>query len=99
MNISTLINLARQDGKIRSDRHLGNYLDISSASVSSWRRGYSTPDIQHTIKLCELSGIPPEVGLAWRNVWLAENEAKSICIRIAEEVTKNSGITLPSEAA
>lgn len=99
MNISTLMDLARQHAKIRSDRHLAMRMEMSTSGLSGWRRGISTPSPDDVIFLCELADIPPEVGLAWRNVWHAEDRGKSICIRIAEDVTKNAGVSLPSEAA
>ncbi|MDF1846201.1 MAG: hypothetical protein P1U69_03275 [Parvibaculaceae bacterium] len=99
MNISVLLDLARQKQSIRSDRQLANYLDVRGPSISAWRQGYSIPDIGHTLKLCELSKIPAEVGLAWRNAWQAEDEAKKICTQIAQRVTKKAGVSLPSEAA
>ena len=99
MNISTLMDLARQNAQIRSDRHLAMRLDLSQSGVSGWRRGINVPSPDDVIFLCELAEIPPEVGLAWRNVWHSEDRGKSICTRIAEEVTKTHGIALPSEAA
>ncbi len=99
MNISTLIDLARHHAKIRSDRHLAMRLDLSQSALSGWRREISVPSPAYVISLCEMADIPPEIGLAWRTVWQAEGEAKSICTRIAEEVTKNAGVSLPSEAA
>ena len=99
MNIATLMDLARQRAKIRSDRHMAMRLELASSTMSFWRRGNSIPSPSHLISLCDLADIPPEVGLAWRTVWQAEGDAKSICIRIAEEVTETHGISLPSEAA
>lgn len=99
MNICTLMDLARQRARIRSDRHLGMRLGVSASTPSIWRRGTSVPTPSHLINLCELAEIPPEVGLAWRNVWQAEGEAREICERIANQVTDLAGVALPSEAA
>ena len=99
MNIATLMDLARQNAQIRSDRHLGMRLGVSEATPCTWRRGTSVPIPGHLINLCELANIPPEVGLAWRNVWQAEGEARAICERIANQVTDLAGVALPSEAA
>ncbi len=99
MNISTLMDMARQRAQIRSDRHMANRLGITSTSLSMWRRGLTVPTPGHLINLCELAQIPPEVGLAWRNAWQAEGEVREICERIANQVTDSAGVTLPSEAA
>jgi len=99
MNISTLMDMARQCAQIRSDRHLAMREGWSQTSVTNWRQGRFVPSPEHVITLCNLAEIPPEVGLAWRNVWQAKGEARKICERIANQVTDLHGITLPSEAA
>ncbi|AWZ00532.1 hypothetical protein RHODOSMS8_00982 [Rhodobiaceae bacterium] len=99
MNISTLMDLARQNHNVRSDRHLAARESWSQTTVSHWRTGRCVPSPENLITLCNLADIPVEVGLAWRNAWEAHGEAKSICVRIAEDVTRNAGVSLPSEAA
>lgn len=99
MNISALMDAARQRAQIRSDRHMAMRVDVSPSAMSAWRKGYAVPLPEHLITLCELAEIPPEVGLAWRNAWQAEGKAKSICTRIAKEAAKTHGVALPSEAA
>ncbi len=99
MNISTLMDMARQRARIRSDAHLAMRCGISKGTATNWRQGRHVPSGDHVLTLCNLAEIPDDVGIAWRNAWIAEGQTRIISTRIANQVTDLHGITLPSEAA
>lgn len=59
MNISKLIEQAKLNSNVESDRALAKLLGVSHGVPSQWRTGISIPKPEHSQKLADLAGIDP----------------------------------------
>ena len=74
MKLTDYMDLARTHSGLGSDNRLAAALEISQASISIYRRGYSMPTPAKMVKLAKLAGIPPEVALLHRASWQADDQ-------------------------
>ncbi len=101
MNIEQLLDLARVGARVDSDRQLARRISLRSVgNVHYWRSGKGLPSDDHMLKLCELAGIKPEVGLIYLNIWRTGGSARTTyrrALKMLEDQVRED--TRPSVAA
>jgi transcriptional regulator with XRE-family HTH domain len=74
MLLTDYMDRARVYSGLGSDNRLAAALEISQATISSYRRGFSIPTPAKMVKLAKLAGISPEVALLHRGAWQADDQ-------------------------
>ena len=58
MNLTEVLDLAKQARSLATDMALADALRISRSAVSAWRNGHKTPDAVQCAALAEMAGLP-----------------------------------------
>jgi transcriptional regulator with XRE-family HTH domain len=74
MLLTDYMDRARINSGLVSDNRLAAALEISQATISSYRRGFSVPTPAKMVKLAKLAGVSPEVALLHRAAWQADDQ-------------------------
>lgn len=74
MLLTDYMDRARVYSGLGSDNRLAAALEISQATISTYRRGFSIPTPAKMVKLAQLAGISPEVALLHRAAWQADDQ-------------------------
>jgi len=74
MLLTDYLDRARAYSALGSDNRLAAALEISQATISSYRRGFSIPTPAKMVKLAGLAGVSPEVALLHRGAWQADDQ-------------------------
>lgn len=93
MQVSDLLEHVKAAVDAPSDNKLSRMIHTTPAQISMWRRGVYFPKDQKLIELCELAGIPEDVGLMWLNVWRSDEKAKPIYEKLARDLEKRASKT------
>ena len=74
-DLNWYMNEAKEKNNIKSDRKLAIELGVSN--VGLWRNPYrpAIPEAQIVLKLAKLAGVPEEIALIDRDIWIAEFKA------------------------
>jgi transcriptional regulator with XRE-family HTH domain len=74
MLLTDYLDRARAYSALGSDNRLAAALEISQATISSYRRGFSIPTPAKMVRLAGLAGVSPEVALLHRGAWQADDQ-------------------------
>jgi transcriptional regulator with XRE-family HTH domain len=74
MLLTDYLDRARAYSALGSDNRLAAALEISQATISSYRRGFSIPTPAKLVRLAQLAGVSPEVALLHRGAWQADDQ-------------------------
>ena len=74
MLLTDYLDRARIYSALGSDNRLAAALEISQATISSYRRGFSIPTPAKMVRLAGLAGVSPEVALLHRGAWQADDQ-------------------------
>lgn len=86
-NLSFYLSKAIEKQNLSSYNRLAQALEITSASMSHWKNEKSWPDDSSMVKLCELAGIDPTIGLMDLNAWRSPASVKTYYSKILEKIT------------
>lgn len=93
MEIDELLTAAMSAASLPSDNKLARRIGGSSSQISAWRKRFYYPKDETLIELCELAGVPEDVGLMWLNVWRSDEKAKPIYEKLARDLEKRASKT------
>lgn len=85
--IEDYVQIAIRNKNFSSNNKLAEALGLSHASLSRWLNGKSWPDDASMIKLCQLAGIDPAIGLMDLNAWRSPASVKTYYSKILEKIT------------
>jgi transcriptional regulator with XRE-family HTH domain len=86
MNISDLLERARANLGVSSDRALCRELDITSNSLLLYRRGIGFPNDETMLRICAAARVPAEEGLLMLNMWRSSGRATTIYARLLKKL-------------
>jgi len=92
LTINILIDKARENHDINSDRKLAEFMGLKNSAVSYWRNGKSWPTDDNIVKLAELAEIDPEHVLIELAIWRSEGPAKAVWMEIEKRLLQAAAV-------
>lgn len=78
MNISQLLDLARQRSGFATDTQLAQALGIAGPNIARFRKGHQFPSDEKMLTLCRLAGVDPHHGLVVLHIWKTQDDVQAV---------------------
>lgn len=82
MELSEILEAAARRLQVKSDRELCRRLGINIAALPRYRNGTYVPTDDRMVRICLASGIQPERGLLYLNLWRSRGDARTTYRRL-----------------
>jgi len=85
LDIDNLLDQAKSNSGLASDRAIGRHLEVNQSLVAHWRKGSAFPNDNVIVELADLAGIPSKLVLMSINAYKTRGRAREVYLEILQE--------------